>query len=182
MMKPSAVQQQPPQTRPPLVVAGGERAPLRIGPTADGYGRHISYACRAAGIIFLLGAVLDVIVLWGFQHGEGPGWEFTALASTIEGTPRIALGAALIAIGLYVRGSTSLWQYRLLGLALLITGIGGAIVGVMLLSDFFILRRDIDPTQLAMFNSVVFKALALSGLHAVVLVPLGVLSMRRPRG
>ena len=167
--------------KPSLVVAGPERTVGRLIPSSDGFSRHAGYACRAAGLIFLIGAMLDLVVLWGFQRGDGPGWEFTALASTIEGTPRLALGAALIAVGLYIRGSTSLLQYRLIGLVLVLTGIGGTIVGGMLLSDFFILRRNVEAAQLAMFNSVVFKALALSGLHAFVLIPLGVLSMRRPR-
>ncbi len=168
--------------KPALVLAGPERAPGgRLVPGANGYSRHAGLACVGAGLIFLVGSLLDVAILWGFQRGAGPAWEFAALSTTIEGTPRIALGAALMAAGLWVRGSTSLLMYRTIGLIMLLTGIAGAIIGGMLLSDYFILRRDVDAAQRVLFNSAALKVLALSGLHAFVLIPIGVLGMRRPR-
>jgi hypothetical protein len=161
------------------VVAGDDHP----GPAvAAGYGQHVAYFCLAAGIIFGVGAILDVMILWFFQRvPNNPGWEFTALASTVEGLPRIGLAAGLIALALWLRGSTSLLSYRLLGAALVVTGFLGAMAAALVVTDWFVVRVNIPPEQQATIKGVVFKSIALGGLFTLVFIPAGVLSMRRPR-
>ncbi|MGH7503810.1 MAG: hypothetical protein ACREL7_18945 [Longimicrobiales bacterium] len=166
---------------PSLVVVGGERAGM-AAVTADGFGIHVSYACVAAGLIFGIGAILDVGILWIAQRvPNNPGWEFTALASTIEGLPRIGLAAALLALGLWLRGSTLLLAYRFLGLLLILTGFVGVVTAALVVTDWFVVRIDIPPDQHGLFKGIVFKSIALGGLYLLVFIPAGVLSMRRPR-
>lgn len=165
--------------RPSLVVGGDEQPGRAI---AAGYDRHAAYFCLAAGLIFGVGAILDVLILWGFQRQpDNPGWEFTALASTVEGLPRIGLAAALIAVALWLRGSTSLLSYRLLGAALVVTGFLGATAAALVVTDWFVVRVNVPPEQQATIKGVVFKSIALGGLYTAVFIPAGVLGMRRPR-
>jgi hypothetical protein len=165
--------------KPSLVVAGDDHP----GPAvANGYGWHVAYFCIAAGLIFGIGAILDVAILWIFQRQpNNPGFEFTALASTVEGLPRIGLAAALLAMALWLRGSTSLLSYRLLGAALVVTGFMGAMAAALVVTDWFVIRVNVPPDQQGTILGVVWKSIALGGLYTLVFIPAGVLSMRRPR-
>jgi hypothetical protein len=166
---------------PSLVVGGGERPGVpAVG--ADGFRRHVAWACTAAGLIFGIGALLDVGILWLFQRiPDNPGWEFTALASTVEGLPRIGLAAALLALALWLRESMSLLSYRLLGAMLIVTGFLGALSAALVLTDWFVLRGNIPLDQQGTIKAVVVKSIALGGLYTLVFIPAGVMSMRRPR-
>jgi hypothetical protein len=135
-----------------------------------------------AGFLFLAAGLLDVVILWLMQRQVQPLWEYQALANTVNGLPGFALGAGLLFGALYASGSTSLLSYRLLALLLIGIGLGGAAAAALMASDYFILVSGVGPDEMALFRSVAFKTIALGGLHTVVLVPLGVLGMRRPTG
>jgi hypothetical protein len=160
------------------VVVNAKAVPLF---STDGFRRHASWGLSAAGWIFLLGTVLDLGILWVFQRQEGAQFEFTALASTAEGLPRIVLAVALLYAGLYVGGSTSLIAFRLLGLLLIGVALLGAVVGALMLTDYFVLRRDVTAEALWIFRSTTVKTLALCAMYVMILVPVGALGMRRPR-
>jgi hypothetical protein len=136
----------------------------------------------AAGILFLVAGLLDVAILWMMQRQPQPLWEYQALANTVNGLPGFVLGAGFLFGALHVSGSTSLMSYRLLALLLIGIGLGGAAAAALMASDYFILVSGVGPDEMALFRSVAFKTIALGGLHAIVLVPLGVLGMRRPTG
>jgi hypothetical protein len=52
----------------------------------------------------------------------------------------------------------------------------------MMVSDYFVIRGQVLPEEQTVFASIVLKTLTLSALHLVLLVPVGVLAVRRPRG
>lgn len=149
--------------------------------TVEGFRRHVARGFYAAGVIFLVGTVLDLAILWVFQRQPGPQWEFSALASTAEGLPRLVLAIALLYGGLYTAASTSLLSYRFLALIAILIALAGAAVGGLMLSDFFVLRRQVSTDGLWIFRSAVLKTLVLCGMYVFVLFPLGVLGLRRPR-
>ena len=139
-------------------------------------------ALYAAGLIFLIGSIADIMTLWVMQAQPDPEWEFSSLVSTIEGTPRIVLAIAMILAGNYVRGTSSLVAQRLFAAILLMLGLAGAVIGALILSDYFVVRGAVEPDKQKIFLSVVLKALTLSALHVLILVPVGVLGLRRPKG
>lgn len=149
--------------------------------TVEGFRRHVSRGFYAAGMIFLIGTVLDLGILWVFQRQPNPQWEFTALATTAEGLPRLVLALALLYGGLYTAASTSLLAYRLLALIAIMVALAGAAVGGLMLSDFFVLRRQVSAEGLWIFRSTVLKTVVLCGMYVFVLFPLGVLGLRRPK-
>jgi hypothetical protein len=135
----------------------------------------------AAAIPFIVGSLVDVLILWIFQRQPAAEWEFTALISTAEGLPRIALGLAFAYLAMLVRGSTSLIGYRLLALGLVAIGIAGAMIGSLMVTDYFILRASVAPEASMVFRSAVLKTIVLCGLYVFVLLPMGVLGLKRPK-
>lgn len=165
-------------SRPVVVTA--ERSRLAV--SAEAFQGHAARAVGGAGAIFLIGSVLDVLVLWIFQRQPGPQFEFTALASTAEAMPRLVLACALLFAALYLGRSSSLLWYRVLALLLIVFAMVSVAIGGMMITDYFVLRREINPEAARIFTSSVLKTVALCGLYVVVLVPIGIMGLRRPRG
>lgn len=162
----------------PLVVS---TAKVKAVHAPEGFRVHASLGLAGAGLVFLVGTLLDLAILWIFQRQASPQWEFTALASTSEGLPRLVLAFALIYAALYTRGSTSLLTYRMLGLGLILVGLAGAVVGALMVTDYFVLRGGINPESGQLFHSMVIKTLSLCAMYVFLLVPIGVLGLRRPK-
>lgn len=170
------------RARPPILLGDSMETgrPRLLG---EHTARNAARVLWAVGLLYLIGSLADVVLAWVVNVEPGnPNLEFMALATTIEGTPRIVLAIALIWVALYVRGSTSLFTQRFFGVLLILLGIGGAVVGALMISDYFVIRPQVQPGEQKVFASIVFKTLTLSALHFVLLVPVGVLSVRRPRG
>lgn len=166
----------------PAIVVGDAREKGRLASISRYTALNASRALWAAGLIFLLGSLADLILLWTVTREPGNAqWEFTALALTIEGTPRIVLAIAMIWVALHIRDGSSLIVQRLFGGFLILLGILGAVIGAMMVGDYFVLRGMIQPAEAKTFASIVLKTLTLSGLHLVLLVPIGVLGVRGPR-
>ncbi|HEX6211667.1 MAG TPA: hypothetical protein VF136_12875 [Methylomirabilota bacterium] len=164
----------------PIVV--GSSDPGRPVRSAASFRRAASWALWGTAIVFLVGSVLDLVILWLFQRQPNPQWEFTAVAISAEGLPRILLGVALAYGALQLRDSASLLAYRLLAVGLIAVGVIGAVLGGLMLSDYFILRSSVNPEAVGVFRSGVFKTLALCAMYVFVLLPVGVAAWRRPRG
>jgi hypothetical protein len=149
----------------------------------DAFARHAARGLWAGGLVMLLGSFIDLAVLWGLQFQPNPQWEFVATMNTLEGYIRFAIGIAFIYAGLYVGRSTSLWKYRTVAAFTLLLGIAAALLGLVLLNDYYALSRlTQDQTQAmgALVTSVT-KGVMLSGLFTVVFVPLGIMGLRKPR-
>jgi purine-cytosine permease-like protein len=65
---------------------------------------------------------------------------------------------------------------------LLLLGLAGAVIGALVLTDYFVVRGSVEPRGQRVFMSMALKALTLSALHVLILVPVGVLGLRRPKG
>lgn len=161
----------------PPVVLGSSKA--RHAFVSAGFRRHVSRALIGAGTIFLVGTVVDFVVLW-LGRQPVPEWEFTALAGTTDGLPRLMLALALFYVALYTLESTSLLAYRLLAMGVLVLALASAVIAPLMLTNHFALRPEIDPDGVWLFNATTIKTLGLCALYIVILVPLGVLGLRRP--
>ncbi|HSJ13151.1 MAG TPA: hypothetical protein VK939_01975 [Longimicrobiales bacterium] len=169
------------------VVAGrrvirDETPPVEKRVPAGYWSRVASNGVLAGGIIMLFGVLVDIGVLWLLQRQATPQWEFTAIANTIEGVPRLVFGLGFLFAGLSLRGSTNALAYR--GLAILLIGVGIfsiALAGLLVLSYFALGKLVTQPEVYTMLRSVAIKTLALSAVYAFVAIPFGVLSLRRPR-
>jgi hypothetical protein len=164
---------------PMPIVVGGSKTRIAYG--ADAFNRPAAVGLSVAGFIFIIGSIIDILLLWTLQRQPLPQWEFTALATTAEGLPRIVLGIALVFAAMFVRGSTSLLKYRLFGLMLIGLGLMGVAIAGLMVTDFFALRSLVNPEARWMFRSTVIKTMLLCGMYVVFLVPAGVLCMRRPK-
>lgn len=170
------------QDRPQIIV-GDSKDTGRFRLLGTFTEQNAARALWAGGLIYLIGSFADLASLWIINRIPGnPDYEFTALANTLDGTPRIVLAVAMIWVALHIRGSNSILIQRFMGILLLLLGIAGAIMGAMVIADYFVLRAAVAEPDQKLFVSITLKALTLSALHLLVLVPVGVLSVRRPRG
>jgi hypothetical protein len=167
----------------PRIVVGDSEENSRFRLLGTFTEQNAARALWAGGLIYLIGSLADLAAVWILNRVPGsPDYEFTALANTLDGTPRIVLAVAMIWVALHIRGSNSLMAQRLLSSVLLVLGIAGAIMGAIIVADYFVLRTAVAEPDQKLFLSITLKALTLSALHLVVLVPVGVLGVRRPRG
>lgn len=148
----------------------------------DGLRRHAGLVLWVVSVILVLGTLVDLGVLWLVQRQSAVQWEFVALVNTLDAFPRLVLGLGAAYIAFVVRRSTSMLGYRLLGTLVLLLGLAGAALGVLLLTDYFVLARVVQEadTRVA-FQSLIVKGLALSGFYFVLLTPIGALGLRRPK-
>lgn len=145
------------------------------------FGRHASTAFWAGGLVLLAGGLLDLGTLWIAQRQETLQWEFVAVSRTTEAVPRIVLALALCHGALYLRRSDTLWAYRALAAGLLVLGVAGLVLGGLTFTQYVALSGAIDPGGIAPFRSSAIKTGALSALYALVLLPAGVIGLRRPK-
>jgi hypothetical protein len=146
------------------------------------WGRSAAWGVLAGGIIMLLGVMVDLGVLWILQHEPNPQWEFTAVANTVESVPRVVYGLGFLFVALHMMGSRRTGWYRVLGASLIAVGVLSIALAILLVLSYFPLSKLItQATVYTMLRSVAIKTIALCGLYAAVAVPLGVLSLRRPR-
>jgi uncharacterized PurR-regulated membrane protein YhhQ (DUF165 family) len=132
----------------------------------------------AAGLIYLIGHLLDFGILWILQRQPGLQWEFVALARTAEAFPDMIVATALIYIGLYTTGSLGLVTSRMLATLTVLMGVAGlAIMGLMVL-NYLGIRAEVSPEAAATVRSSVLKTVSLAALYAAFLIPAGILGYR----
>jgi hypothetical protein len=165
---------------PGAALAADRRQISRMSPGARN--RLASYGAWAAGLVILLGSILDLSILWFLQRQNGPQWEYVAFANSIESMPRVLIGLGFIGLALYLRDAGSMIGFRIIGAVLLMFGILSITAGFLMVTSYYALVQNVtEPQAYVMLRSVAIKAVALSGLYACVLVPLGIMSLQRPR-
>jgi hypothetical protein len=160
-----------------VINKGKERAAIE----PEAYYRAAASGLTAAGVIFLAGSIADFLILWFMGRQAVPEWEFAAVASTVEGMPRIVLGIAMIYAGMYVRRTRSPWIFRILGSVLLLTALTSVGLAGLLVTDYFALRANVRPEAITAFRTTTAKTLFLCGLYFFMTVPVAMASLRRPR-
>ena len=148
--------------------------------TDRGFARHAAWALVAAGVLMLLGSLVDLGVLWGLQRQDNVRWEFVALSSTAEGFPRMALGIGLLYAAIWVAAVRTMWAWRSLALFLVALGVAAGLLGALMVTDYFALIGQIPVETRQAFRSSVAKSLTLYGLYVIVMLPIGILLVRRP--
>lgn len=157
---------------PPTVVVGTKGA--GDGRLHDFTG-VASRALWVAGLVYLLGSLLDLGILWIGQNAGNVQFEFVALSRTVEAFPRLFVSTALIYAGLYLGGSRSLWTYRLLAAWLVALGLAALAVLALTGLNYASLSGSVTEEGRPLFRTSVIKTGGLSLLYVVSLLPLGFL-------
>jgi hypothetical protein len=161
----------------PFPIADAE--PARPRPPVE---RLAAVGALAAGLVMLVGTAVDLGVLWFLQRQAGAQWEYVAIANTLESAPRIVLGIAFLYGALHLFGVRALGAYRALAGLMITFGLFAAGMGAIITTSYFALASMVtQPEAYVMLRSIAIKAIALSGLYFIVLVPLGIIGLRRPR-
>jgi hypothetical protein len=163
-------------------VTTGESATASAAAATAHWGRVAGNGVLAAGLIMLFGVLVDLGILWIAQRQGSPQWEFTAITNTVDSVPRLVFALGFLFAGLYLRGSRSVAAYRTLAGLLILVGLASvALAGLLALSYFALGKLVTQPEVYTMLRSVAIKTIALCAVYAVVSIPFGVLSLRRPR-
>ena len=144
---------------------------------------HAARVFVAGGAILLVGALIDLFVLWVLQRQATIQWEFVALGSTTNSYPVLVLSAALFYGALAFGGSESLARYRLAAMYVIALGLLGLSVAFLVGTNYLAVRRGarVTPEVAPMIQSLVVKSGGVSVLFGLVLLVVGLLGLRRPR-
>lgn len=151
------------------------------GHVSHSLGRAAARTLWAAAIVYLVGSAVDLGILWIAQRQPGLQWEFVAVTNTVDAWPRLILSVALGFAAMFVGGSRSMLVQRLLATLLLLLGLGAAALGALVVLNYLSVSGALQGGSGALVKSTAVKSLALCGLYFVLLVPAGILSLRRGR-
>ena len=158
------------------------RAPAPSGIRVDSpLGVYASRALWATGIIYFVGTLVDLGILWIIQRQAGVQWEFVALTNTVEAWPQLILSVALCYAGFALAGSESLGLQRTLAAVSLLLGIGGVVFGALETLNYLTLAASASGTGTNLILSAFVKTMILCGLYVLLFIPLGILGFKRPR-
>lgn len=151
--------------------------------STEAFARHGARGLWAAAAVLLLGTAVDLFVLWGLQFQASMQWEFVAIVNTLEAYTRLVLGVGLAYGALVFSRSSSLWAYRSAGALMLLLGLAAATLSLLLITDYYPLSRFADGQGVAQgaLTVTAVKGLLLGGVYSLVLIPLGILNLRKPR-
>ncbi|MGH7574077.1 MAG: hypothetical protein ACREM1_02965 [Longimicrobiales bacterium] len=162
----------------PLIVVGSGRAKPAFG--SAGYRGHVTRALIAAATIVVAVAALRLGVVWVFERQPGPAAQLVALAGMVDVLPWLVVAFALYYAALYAGQSTSLLAYRTLGMGMILIALFGAGLAVLAISRYGWLPPDLDPETAQRLRARVIWTVGICALHVVVLIPIGMLGLRRP--
>jgi hypothetical protein len=137
----------------------------------------------AAGLILLIGVMVDLAALWILQRQDSLQWEFVALGTTTNSFPLLILSAVLLYGYLALSQSTSRTAYRIVGSLVLLLGLFGLGMVLMTVTNYFALMRGgtLQPAAVPFFRGVLVKSGGLSAVYAAILLPVGILGLRSPK-
>lgn len=145
------------------------------------YRRNTSLVLLATGVVFLLGTLVDLGILWFLQRGPTVQADFVATTQTVEGLPRVILALALVYLSGHVGRWSALSLYRALALGVLLVGLAGIPLLLQLVTSYSLLASSVSVDALPALRATTFKSAALAVIYIVALLPLGMLGFRDPR-
>lgn len=142
--------------------------------------RLAGHAALAAGVLMLLGSLVDLGTLWILQRESSPQWEFAAISNTVDAIPRLVFALSFILLALYFREQATSLGYRFVALGFLLLGVGSLVLGGLIAMSYFPLAQlATQPEVYAMLRSITIKTLALAGIYFFVTIPIGIVGLRR---
>lgn len=167
-------------------MASRTTVPFQAGPHVaaagvDDFRPHVGGVLWAISGVVGLGSLLDLGILWLRQREGSPQWEFMAVSNTLDAIPTLVLALGAAYLGLLLRRPESALGYRLLACLLMLVGLLSALLGALLVTDYFSLSQVLTPESRDLLRSTTLKGLLLSGLFFFLLVPTGLLGVLRPR-
>jgi len=155
-------------------------APAPVAAPA-GLERQAALGLTAAGIVLMAGTALDLSVLWVLQSVPSAEWEFMAVSNTVTAFPGLVISAALLMLALHLRWPRAVWAVRLLAVYLLGLGVAGGGLAGLMATDYLAMRASVPAASMPAVWSTMIKSVMLGGLYFVLLVPIGILQLRRAR-
>lgn len=130
-------------------------------------------------VVYFVGSLVDLGVLWFLQRQPGVQWEFVAVTNTVAALPGLMLAVAL----LYAAASFGSWSSagleRALAALLLVLGLASAgLAGLAVLNYLSVVGAGSGPSG-ELIRATMMKTLGLCGLYFVLLVPAGIVGLRR---
>ena len=145
--------------------------------------RNAAWGSAAAGLLMLLGSLIDHGILWVIQFQTSPQWEFVAATNTLEAMPRYGIAMGFLFAALALADVRSLVLMRVMAGGLFLLGLLSLGLGLLLISDYLSLINMAAQNQPAVvtLRQTAIKAGALSAVFVAVLIPASVLVWRRPK-
>ena len=137
----------------------------------------VSRVFLALGVIYLVGTLVDLGILWFGQRQAGLQWEFVALTNTVEAWPRLVLGLGMMYLGVYIGDVRAQWPYRVLSGSVLLLGVGALALGGLMALNYLQVRDGMPAESASIVNSSVLKTGILCGLYVLLLIPSGVMGL-----
>ena len=141
----------------------------------------VSRALLVAGLVYLVGSLVDLGILWFAQRQPSLQWQFLAITNTVEAWPRMVLAIGLLHVGLHVGGSNSAPFYRSLGVLLAVMGALAAVMGVSMALTYARVSGDVTGEAAVVLRSSAIKTELLCTLYVVTLLPVGLMGSLGPR-
>ena len=142
------------------------------------YSTVVSRAALAAGLVYFAAVVFDLYLLWFGQGTVGGQRVFVALTGTIEGLPKMLVATALAYLGFYVGDETGPITYRILAAWLLVLGLGALFALVLLGMNYAYMAESIAYERPTFFRLSMIKAVVMSTICVLSLLPLGALGFQ----
>lgn len=164
------------------------KRPAHAGASSGGlrpqdFSGRVAAVVAAAGLLLLIGSLIDVGVLWILQRQPSPQWEFAAGTRTIDASTRFASAFGFLYLAAFLSGRSSVTWYRVLGAVLILFATGVAVLGGIVASDYLALNRMVtdQPEAMSLFRSSTIKSVSVAAVAFVLFLTAGIFSVRRPR-
>jgi len=155
----------------PRVLAGqSEPTSARVSSSAG----PTSAAVMVAGLVYFVGSLIDLGILWLGQRQAGLQWEFVAITNTADAMPRLILALALLYLGVHLRGSGNGPMAKVLPSLMLLLGLVAVALGGLMTLNYFQLSGTVEGEAVALLRTSVIKTVSLCALYSVTLLPLSI--------
>lgn len=144
---------------------------------------RVAMVMLAAGLLLLIGSLIDVGVLWILQRQPNPQWEFAAGVRTLDASTRFGSAFGFLYLAAFLSGRASVGLYRVMGAVLILFAFGILVVAGVVATDYLALNRMVtdQPEAMALFRSSTVKSVSVAAVAFILFLTAGIFSVRRPR-
>lgn len=159
-------------------VVGGSAKDVQKPVPAGGFAKAAGRIAAVAGVIYLIGSLIDNGILWILQRQEGIQWEFVALTRTAENFPDVIVATGLLYLGLESMGRLRVWSNRLMASWVLLLGLIALGMLALTVLNWIGIQSAVNPDAQDVVRQSFIKTSSLTTLYALLLIPAGILGFR----
>lgn len=135
----------------------------------------VGRASLVAGLVYLIGTLFDLGILWIAQNDGSIQFEFVGLTRTAEAFPRLFVATALVYLGVYLVGTAKPAVYRLLAVWVIGLGLAALALLALLGLNYASISANVTEEGRTAFRTAIVKTGGLGILYVISLLPLGIL-------